>query len=75
MNETIQVQLKKGVLELCVLALLSREPSARLGRAWIDEELLRLEGVTDFARYQCVPGHEPPHFPFSALPRTTEAKR
>ena len=24
MNETIQVQLKKGVLELCVLALLSR---------------------------------------------------
>lgn len=38
MGETIQVQLKKGVLELCVLALLSRgdaygyEIASRLGR-------------------------------------------
>jgi len=53
-----------------VLALLAREPSARRGQAWIDENLLREEGVTNFDKYQCAPGHEPPHFPFAALPKT-----
>jgi citronellol/citronellal dehydrogenase len=38
-----------------LVCLVSREPSDRPGRAWIDEELLRAEGVTDFSRYQCVP--------------------
>ena len=50
-----------------LVALLSREPSERPGRAWIDEEVLRAEGVTDFSRYQCVPGAEPPPLLFSAL--------
>ena len=59
---------KADILADAVVALLSREPSARPGRAWIDEEVLRAEGVTDFSRYQCVPGAEPPQFPFSALP-------
>ncbi|APR74888.1 Oxidoreductase, short chain dehydrogenase/reductase family protein [Minicystis rosea] len=62
------------VLADATLALITKEPSARPGRAWIDEELLRSEGVTDFAKYQCVPGSEPPHFPFSALPRAVETK-
>jgi citronellol/citronellal dehydrogenase len=53
------------------VALLAREPSARMGRAWIDEILLREEGVTDFSKYQCVPGVEPPHFPFKGLPTVT----
>lgn len=66
---------KAEILADATVALLAREPSARLGRAWIDEELLRAEGVTDFAQYQCVPGVEPPHFPFSALPRATEARK
>jgi citronellol/citronellal dehydrogenase len=66
---------KADVLADAVVALLSREPSARRGRAWIDEDLLRSEGVTDFARYQCVPGHEPPHVPFSALPSVTHTKK
>jgi citronellol/citronellal dehydrogenase len=60
------------------VALLSKEPSARMGRAWIDEDLLRLEGVTDFSRYQCVPGSEPPRLLFSALGgagASTEIKR
>jgi citronellol/citronellal dehydrogenase len=70
-----EVWRKADILADAVLALLSREPSARPGRAWIDEELLRDEGVTDFGKYQCVPGQEPPHFPFSALPRLTEARR
>lgn len=66
---------KADILADAVLALLSREPSARPGRAWIDEELLRAEGVTDFTRYQCVPGTEPPQFPFAALPRLTEVRK
>jgi NAD(P)-dependent dehydrogenase (short-subunit alcohol dehydrogenase family) len=55
------------------VALLSKEPSARPGRAWIDEDLLRLEGITDFSRYQCVPGSEPPRLPFSALGKASAA--
>jgi citronellol/citronellal dehydrogenase len=66
---------KADVIADAVVALLSREPSARPGRAWIDEELLRAEGVTDFSRYQCVAGVEPPHFPFAALVRASPARR
>ncbi|MFT3766164.1 MAG: SDR family oxidoreductase [Minicystis sp.] len=39
---------KADILADATVALLSKEPSARMGRAWIDEELLRSEGVTDF---------------------------
>ncbi|MDI1432617.1 MULTISPECIES: SDR family oxidoreductase [Polyangium] len=63
---------KADILADATLALITKEPSARQGQAWIDETLLRSEGVTDFSKYQCAPGHEPPHFPFSALPTTTE---
>jgi citronellol/citronellal dehydrogenase len=62
---------KADILADATLALLAREPSARKGRAWVDEDLLREEGVTDFTKYQCVPGVEPPRFPFSALPKAT----
>jgi citronellol/citronellal dehydrogenase len=62
---------KADIVADAVLALLAREPSARRGQAWIDENLLREEGVTDFDKYQCAPGHEPPRFPFAALPKTT----
>src|SRR6185295_532021 len=57
---------KADILADALVALSAREPSARRGRAWIDEAVLRDDGVTDFAKYQCVPGVEPPHFPFSA---------
>src|SRR5262249_20849591 len=62
---------KADILADATLALLSREPSARRGKAWIDEEVLREDGVTDFTKYRCVPETEPPHFPFSAIPRVT----
>lgn len=62
---------KADILADATVALLAKEPSARRGKAWIDEDLLREEGVTDFSRYQCVPGVEPPKFPFSALPKVT----
>lgn len=62
---------KPDILADATVALLAREPSARLGKAWIDEALLREEGVTDFSKYQCVPGVEPPQFPFKGLPVIT----
>jgi citronellol/citronellal dehydrogenase len=66
---------KADILADATLALVTKEPSARMGRAWIDEDLLREEGVHDFAKYQCVPGTEPPHFPFRALPPTTSTRK
>ena len=62
---------KPAIVADAVVALLAKEPSARMGKAWIDEAVLREEGVTDFTKYQCSPGHEPPHFPFAALSKTT----
>ncbi|AGP34823.1 3-oxoacyl-ACP reductase [Sorangium cellulosum] len=66
---------KADIIADATVALLAREPSARPGKAWIDEALLREEGVTDFSKYQCVPGVEPPHFPFSAIPKATTTKK
>ena len=66
---------KADIIADATIALLAKEPSARKGRAWLDEDLLRSEGVTDFTKYQCVPGSEPPHFPFSKIPRVTKAVR
>lgn len=67
-----EVWRKADILADATLALITKEPSARPGRAWIDEDVLRADGVTDFSKYQCAPGHEPPHFPFSGLPAITE---
>lgn len=47
------------ILADATVALLARDPRACAFRAWLDEEVLREAGETDFARYQCVPGHEP----------------
>jgi len=66
---------KPDILADAAVALLAREPSARVGKAWIDEVLLREEGVTDFAKYQCVPGVEPPPFPFRGLPTVTSTQK
>lgn len=59
---------KADILADATVALLSREPSDRTGRAWIDEEVLREEGVTDLRRYDCVPGAEPMRLTFSEIP-------
>ena len=67
-----EVWRKPDILADAALALITKEPSARPGRAWIDEDVLRADGVTDFSKYQCAPGHEPPHIPFSGLPPMTE---
>ena len=52
------------ILADAALAIFAKEPASFTGRALIDEEFLRGEGVTDFARYRCDPEHEPPHVGF-----------
>lgn len=50
---------KASILSDCVLRIV-QEPSTSLnGSALIDEDYLRSKGVTDFSKYQCVPGKEP----------------
>jgi citronellol/citronellal dehydrogenase len=51
---------KPDILVDCVLRLLAKEPAALTGQALLDEDFLRFEGSTDFARYACVPGSNPP---------------
>lgn len=41
------------------VALLARDPRTSTFRAWLDEDVLREEGVTDLAKYRCDPDHEP----------------
>jgi len=50
---------KPEVLADATLALVARDPSARTGRAWLDEEVLREDGITDFAPYAVDPTREP----------------
>ncbi len=51
---------KPDILADACLALVTKAPGKLTGKALLDEDLLRAEGVTDFSKYQCVPGHEPP---------------
>ena len=53
---------KATIVSDSVLAILSQSPKSPTssGNMWIDEDLLRSVGVTDFSNYQCVPGSEPP---------------
>jgi citronellol/citronellal dehydrogenase len=62
---------KPDILVDCVLRLAAKEPGEVTGRALLDEDFLRAEGVTDFARYACVPGTDPPRicWPSVATPR------
>ena len=51
---------KPEVLADATLALVTKPPGQISGKALLDEDVLRDVGVTDFAKYQCVPGSEPP---------------
>lgn len=51
---------RPDILVDCVLRLFQKEPAAVTGRALLDEDFLRAEGVTDFSGYACVPGTDPP---------------
>ncbi len=47
------------ILSDATVELLSRDPRKCSFRAWLDEDVLRDAGVTDFTKYRCDPGHEP----------------
>ena len=50
---------KPEILADATVALVSRDPSARSGRAWLDVEVLKEEGVTDISRYAVDPTRTP----------------
>jgi citronellol/citronellal dehydrogenase len=58
---------KPDVLVDCVLRLVQKEPSEITGRALLDEDFLREEGVTDFTSYACIPGTNPPRLPWLSM--------
>src|SRR5438552_7971970 len=51
---------KPEILVDCVRRIAAKEPASCTGRALLDEDFLREEGVTDFGGYACVPGTQPP---------------
>jgi citronellol/citronellal dehydrogenase len=51
---------KPDIVVDCVLRLVHKEPEEVTGRALLDEDFLRGEGVTEFGGYACVPGTDPP---------------
>jgi citronellol/citronellal dehydrogenase len=55
---------KPDIVADAVVAIFSKPPETLTGQALIDEDFLRAEGVTDFARYRCDPDHEPPRVGF-----------
>lgn len=50
---------KADIMADAVYEIVKTNPSRYHGQALIDESVLRDAGVTDFARYSCVPGSEP----------------
>lgn len=48
-----------AILADATVALLARDPRTCRFRAWLDEEVLAEEGITDLDRYNCVPGTDP----------------
>lgn len=55
---------KADILADALIALVTREPAEVTGKAWLDEEILRLDGVTDFTKYSCEPGGKPAKIPW-----------
>lgn len=51
---------KADILADSTLAIVKKDPQELSGKALIDEDFLKSEGVTDFDQYNCVPGSNPP---------------
>src|SRR5437870_5408686 len=51
---------KPDILVDCVFKLAQKDPAEITGQALLDEDFLHQEGITDFSRYACVPGTNPP---------------
>ena len=50
---------KADILADATLAIVTKAPGELTGKALLDEDLLRKEGITDFSVYNCVPDGEP----------------
>jgi len=61
------------ILVDATMEVVTTPPAELTGQALLDEDFLRTRGYTDFARYQCVPGSEPPRIMVSALPKVGRA--
>lgn len=59
---------KPDILVDCVLRLIQKEPASVTGRALLDEDFLREDGVSDFSGYACVPGTNPPRVSWTEAP-------
>ncbi len=51
---------KADILADSTLAIVKKDPQELSGKALIDEDFLKSEGVTDFDQYNCVSGSNPP---------------
>lgn len=58
---------KADILVDCVVRLVQKEPAEVTGKAFLDEEFLRAEGVTDLSGYAVVPGTNPPRVSWALL--------
>jgi citronellol/citronellal dehydrogenase len=56
---------KADILADATVAMLAKEPATFTGRALVDEDFLRDEGVEDFTKYRCDPNSEPPKIGFN----------
>ncbi|HEY7673226.1 MAG TPA: SDR family oxidoreductase, partial [Gammaproteobacteria bacterium] len=55
---------KPDIVADAMVGIFAKEPRTFTGQTLIDEDFLRAEGMTDFARYRCDPEHEPPRVGF-----------
>jgi citronellol/citronellal dehydrogenase len=55
---------KPDILAEAALRIFSKNPADFTGHALIDEDFLRSEGETEFARFRCDPANEPPRVGF-----------
>lgn len=59
---------KPSILADASLAIVAMPPGQLSGKALLDEDFLRGEGVTDFVQYRCDPAHEPPRLGMNGIP-------
>jgi citronellol/citronellal dehydrogenase len=55
-----QMWRKADIMADATLAIVTKSPGSLTGKALLDEDFLRTEGVSDFTKYRCDPDHEPP---------------
>jgi citronellol/citronellal dehydrogenase len=59
---------KADIVVDATMAIVEKSPFLRTGKALLDEEVLRDEGITDFSKYACVPGTTPQPLLWTAAP-------